>query len=138
MIYMSLESMAVNRRSRGGFLLMFGIIFIIYGGDLASKTFINWWCAPYTYYGVTNKRAIILRIRPWLTIDSFEVQQIMFVLSETYGNDGQGSIIFANEPFGRLRGLRAAVGFWGVECPMAAEAALNRLKDKNVHADKYT
>ena len=128
MIYIALEAMAENPRSPGGILLIFGVIFIIFGGDLAAKTLINWWCAPDTYYGVTDKRAIILRIRPWFKIINFEGHEILFVLSEAHGDNGLGNIIFANEPFGRLRGLRAAVGFWGVEHPAKAVAALERLR----------
>ena len=130
MIYTALEALEANPRSPGGFLLMFGIILLIFGGDLASKTLINWWTAPDIYYGITDKRAIILRTHPWCRIDSFWARQIAFVLSESHEHNGLGNVIFANEPFGRLRGLRAAVGFWGIKYPATAEAALKHLKEQ--------
>ena len=129
MVYMALDAMAVNPRSPGAFGLLFGIIFIIFGGSLALKTFENWWCAPFTYYGVTDKRAIILRTKPWFKIQNFANHQIAFVASEPSGNEGLGNVLFANEPFGRLRALRAAVGFWGVANPDKAKHGLQRLKD---------
>ena len=129
MVYMALEAMSVNPRSPGVFALLFGIVFMIFGGGLALKTFENWWCAPATYYGVTDKRAIIMRTRPWSKVQNFGNHQIAFVVSEPFGNDGLGNVLFANEPFGRLRALRAAVGFWGVARPDEAKAALQRLKD---------
>ena len=128
MIYMALSAMEQNPRSPGIFALMLGIIFSIFGGGLAVKTFVNWWCAPYTFYAITNKRAVIIVTRPWFRFEDFTSHQIPFVMSEPYGKDGLGNIIFANEPFGRLRALRAAVGFWGVEKPDEAEKYLIRLK----------
>ena len=128
MIYMALSAMEQNPRSPGIFALMLGIIFSIFGGGLAVKTFVNWWCAPYTFYAITNKRAVIIFTRPWFRFEDFTSHQIPFVMSEPYGKDGLGSIIFANEPFGRLRALRAAVGFWGVEKPDKAEKYLIHLK----------
>ena len=129
MIYMALSAMEQNPRSPGIFALMLGIIFSIFGGGLAVKTFVNWWCAPYTFYAITNKRAVIIFTRPWFRFEDFTSHQIPFVMSEPYGKDGLGNIIFANEPFGRLRALRAAVGFWGVEKPEEAEKFLIRLKE---------
>ena len=128
MIYMALSAMEQNPRSPGIFALMLGIIFSIFGGGLAVKTFVNWWCAPYTFYAITNKRAVIIFTRPWFRFEDFTSHQIPFVMSEPYGKDGLGNIIFANEPFGRLRALRAAVGFWGVEKPDKAEKYLIHLK----------
>ena len=128
MIYMALSAMDENPRSPGVFALMLGTIFSIFGGGLAAKTFVNWWCAPYTFYAITNKRAVIICTRPWFRFEDFNSHQIPFVMSEPYGKDGLGNIIFANEPFGRLRALRAAVGFWGVEKPEEAEKFLIRLK----------
>ena len=129
MIYMALSAMEQNPRSPGIFALMLGIIFSIYEGGLAVKTFVNWWCAPYTFYAITNKRAVIIFTRPWFRFEDFTSHQIPFVMSEPYGKDGLGNIIFANEPFGRLRALRAAVGFWGVEKPDKAEKHLICLKE---------
>ena len=129
MIYMALSAMEQNPRSPGIFALMLGIIFSIFGGGLAVKTFVNWWCAPYTFYAITNKRAVIIFTRPWFRFEDFTSHQIPFVMSEPYGKDGLGNIIFANEPFGRLRALRAAVGFWGVEKPEKAEKYLICLKE---------
>jgi len=129
MIYMALDAMSVNPRSPGVFALMFGIIFAIFGGGLAGKTFWHWWSTPVTYYGVTDKRAMIICTRPWLKVRNFGNHQIEFVASEPFGKAGLGNVLFATEPFGRLRALRAAVGFWGVEHPADAEAALQRLKD---------
>ena len=129
MVYMALDAMAVNPRSPGAFGLLFGIVFIIFGGGLALKNFENWWSAPSTYYGVTDKRAIILRVKPWFKIQNFGNHQIAFVASEPYGNEGLGNVLFANEPFGRMRALRAAVGFWGVANPDVAKDSLQLLKD---------
>ena len=127
--YMALDAMSVNPKSPGAFGLLFGIVFMIFGGGLALKTFENWWCAPATYYGVTDKRAIILRTRPWFKIQNFGKHQIAFVASEPYGNEGLGNVLFANEPFGRMRALRAAVGFWGVANPDVAKHSLQALKE---------
>lgn len=129
MVYMALDAMAVNPRSPGVFALLFGVVFVVFGGGLALKTFENWWCAPAAYYGVTDKRAIILRTRPWFKVQNFGNHQIAFVVSEPFGDDGLGNVLFANEPFGRLRALRAVVGFWGVARPDEAVAALQELKD---------
>ena len=129
MAYMALDAMAANPKSPGAFGLLFGIVFMIFGGGLALKTFENWWYAPATYYGVTDKRAIILRTKPWFKIQNFGKHQIAFVASEPYGNEGLGNVLFANEPFGRMRALRAAVGFWGVANPDAAKHGLQVLRD---------
>ena len=128
MVYMAISAMEENPRSPGVFALMLGTIFSIFGGGLAVKTFVNWWCAPNTFYAITNKRAVIICTKPWFRFEDFTPHQIPFVMSEPYGKDGLGNIIFANEPFGRLRALRAAVGFWGVEKPDEAEKYLIRLK----------
>ena len=132
MIFMALSAMDENPRSPGVFALMLGTIFSIFGGGLAVKTFVNWWCAPYTFYAITNKRAVIICTRPWFRFEDFTCHQIPFVMSEPYGKDGLGNIIFANEPFGRLRALRAAVGFWGVEKPEEAEKFLVCLQKNTI------
>jgi len=129
MLYMGYDAVSANPKSPGVFGIMFGLILAIFGGGLAARTFWNWWSAPTTYYGVTNKRAIIARTKPWFNIKNFNNLQIEMVASEPFGSRGLGNVIFATEPFGRLRALRAAVGFWGVENPDGAEEALKRLKD---------
>ena len=129
MIYMALSALEENPRSPGVFGLLLGTIFSIFGGSLAFKTFTNWWYAPNTFYAITNKRALIICTRPWFRFEDFTSHQIPFVMSEPYGEDGLGNIIFANEPFGRLRALRAAVGFWGIEKPDEAENYLNCLRE---------
>ncbi len=129
MIYLALDAMSVNPRSPGVFALMFGIIFSIFGGGLAGKTFWHWWSAPTTYYGVTDRRALIVRTRTWLNVRYFPNNKIEFVAAEPFGSAGLGNVLFATEPFGRLRALRAAVGFWGIENPGDAESALQTLKD---------
>lgn len=131
MIYLAQDAMAINPRSPGVFVLMFGIIFAIFGGGLAVKTFWHWWTAPATYYAVTDRRAIILLVRPWRAIRNFNNRQIEFVAAEPFGTRGLGNVLFATEPFGRLRALRAAVGFWGVASPDGAETALRALKDRS-------
>ena len=129
MIYMALEAIALNPRSPGVFALLFGIVFVIFGGGLAGKTFWHWWTANQTFYGVTDRRALIVCTRPWHNLKEFKPIQIAFVAAEPFGNQGLGNVLFATEPFGRLRALRAVVGFWGVENPDRAEAALTRLKE---------
>jgi len=127
-LYMAHELMLANPRSPAIFVVMFGIIFTIFGAGLAIKPFWHWWTSPATFYGVTNYRAIIAHTRPWKALRNFNSQQIEMVVSETHA-DGTGNIIFATEPFGRLRALRAAVGFWGTADPEGAVGALNRLKN---------
>ncbi len=129
MIYMALSALEENPRSPGVFGLLLGTIFLIFGGGLAVKNFVNWCCAPNTFYAITDKRALIICTRPWFRFEDFTSHQIPFVMSEHYGEDGLGNIIFANEPFGRLRALRAAVGFWGIEKPDEAENYLNCLRE---------
>ncbi|MDD9876173.1 MAG: hypothetical protein OXR84_01890 [Magnetovibrio sp.] len=127
-LYYGYDAVSVNPRSPGLFGIMFGLIFTIFGAGLAIKPYWHWYTALHTFYGVTNRRAMIIRTKPWFAIRNFANLQIEGVAQE-YNGDGTGNVIFATEPFGRVRALRAAVGFWGAEDPDGAAAALTRLKE---------
>jgi len=126
MLYFAHEAVAANPRSPGMFVMMFGTIFAIFGLGLAVKPFWHWYTAPATYYGVTDRRAMIIRTRPLIKREFFSPLHMIEIATENYGTK-LGNIIFATEPFGRIRGLRAAVGFWGVENMDVAAAELRKM-----------
>ncbi|MBL4720988.1 MAG: hypothetical protein JKY20_07650, partial [Alphaproteobacteria bacterium] len=91
--------------------------------------------AGHTFYGMTDKRLMIVRIWPFTSVKYFAPNDIGDI-STTENPDGSGDILFRKEYFGAVRNantLPERVGFWGVPDAHAVSLQIHELKTSVPH-----
>lgn len=111
-------------------LIVLGLPFLAVGVWMASRTLRDYLFAAHVFYGVTDRRVLIVRTWPKPTVKFYEPGDIGDITTAE-NPDGSGDVQFRKEYFGAARNANAfpeRIGFWGVPDAHWISLQIHKLK----------